>query len=76
MVNFPSIPPQLQDQLQPLFIDLNDVGPGVHRGERRNQNAALRGDVLKTPLESLASGIIFGTGGEQPLAPLGDLLLG
>ena len=48
----------------------------MDRRKRRNQYAALRGDALKAPLESLASGIIFWTGRQKALAPLRDLLLG
>jgi hypothetical protein len=67
--------PEKTGSLQPTFIKLDDVSPGVDRRERRNHYTALRGDVLKAPLESLASGIIFWTGGQKALAPLRDLLL-
>jgi len=67
--------PRSRAQLQPLFIELNDVSPCVDRRERRDRHPAFGGDALEASLEPLPRGIIFGTGRQKALAPLRDLLV-
>src|SRR5206468_1183916 len=67
--------PRSWAQLQPLFIELNDVSPCVDKWERPDRHATFGGDALEATLEPLPRRIIFRTGGQEPLAPLGDLLV-
>ena len=38
--------PRSRAQLQPLFIELDDVDPGLNKRERRDRHATFGGDAL------------------------------
>src|SRR3979409_2343213 len=46
-------------RLQPLFIELNNVGPGLNKRERRDRHATLGGDALEATLKALARAVVL-----------------